>query len=185
MNFGTAVTGGTAICLRTSLRLPGVRGENGRKSNANPTFPAHPAMLTFFLSPYSPELISRSLKDCANRLRPYWEQVVKRDLREGKKVLIVSHANTLRSLIKEIDDISDEDIKGMSIPTGIPLLYRLDANLKPVLPSDIESKYGAEPRGYTSRQTTDYGFNGVFIGDTKRLELIQSKRDLTNRDWQR
>ncbi|GMH74634.1 hypothetical protein TrRE_jg12345 [Triparma retinervis] len=119
------------------------------------------------------------------RLRPYWEQVVKRDLSLGKKVLIVSHANTLRSLIKEIDSISDEDIKGMSIPTGIPLLYRLDADLKPVLPSDIETKHGAEPRGYTSSQTTDYGFNGVFIGDTKRLELIQSKRDLTNRDWQR
>jgi len=126
-----------------------------------------------------------SLKDCANRLRPYWEQVVKRDLRQGKKVLIVSHANTLRSLIKEIDDISDEDIKGMSIPTGVPLLYRLDKNLKPVLPSEIESRYGAELRGYTSQQTTDYGFNGVFIGDSSRLELIQSKRDLTNRDWQR
>jgi hypothetical protein len=62
--------------------------------------------------------------------------------------MIVSHANTIRTLIKHIDNISDEDIKGMSIPTGIPLLYRLDENLKPVDPNyELEFQYMVEPKG--------------------------------------
>lgn len=65
--------------------------------------------------------------------------------------MIVSHANTLRTLIKHIDNISDEDIKGMSIPTGIPLLYRLDQNLMPVDPNyELEFQYMVEPKGYVS-----------------------------------
>ena len=125
-----------------------------------------------------------SLKDCAARLMPYFKTQVLRDLRRGKRVLVVSHANTLRSLIKHIDGISDEDIKGMSIPTGIPLLYRLDKDLKPVKPADVSGKYHAVPRGYTNSAQC-YGFNGAYIGDESRLEDIQAKRDLTNRDWQR
>jgi len=62
--------------------------------------------------------------------------------------MIVSHANTIRTLIKNIDNISDEDIKGMSIPTGIPLLYRLDKNLQPVDPKfELEFRYMVEPKG--------------------------------------
>lgn len=100
--------------------------------------------------------------------------------------MIVSHANSLRSLVKHIDNISDEDIKGMSIPTGIPLLYRLDKNMKPVDPKmELEVKFMIEPKGYTWGTSRQYGFHGVYLGDLKRLQEIQMKRDATNRDWQR
>ena len=100
--------------------------------------------------------------------------------------MIVSHANSLRSLIKQIDNISDEDIKGMSIPTGIPLLYRLDKNMKPVDPKvELEVKFMIEPKGYTWGTSRQYGFHGVYLGDLKRLQEIQMKRDASNRDWQR
>ena len=100
--------------------------------------------------------------------------------------MIVSHANSLRTLVKHIDNISDEDIKGMSIPTGIPLLYRLDKNMKPVDPKmELEVKFMIEPKGYTWGTSRQYGFHGVYLGDLKRLQEIQMKRDASNRDWQR
>lgn len=69
-------------------------------------------------------------------------------MRAGNNCLIVSHANTIRTLVKEIDNISDEDIKGLTIPTGIPLLYRLDENMRPVDPQmELEFRYMVEPKG--------------------------------------
>jgi len=65
-----------------------------------------------------------SLKDTAERIMPFFNSVIIPSLRSGNKCIVVSHANTIRTLIKQIDNISDEDIKQMSIPTGIPLLYR-------------------------------------------------------------
>ena len=65
---------------------------------------------------------------------PFFKKVIIPAITQGNKVLVVSHANTLRTLIKHIDNISDEDIKSMSIPTGVPLLYRFDKDLKPVDP---------------------------------------------------
>jgi len=92
---------------------------------------------------------AESLKDTADRIMPFYNSVIVPSLRAGNKCLIVSHANTIRTLIKQIDNISDEDIKGMSIPTGIPLLYRLDKNLKPVDPiNELEFRYMVEPKGY-------------------------------------
>ena len=80
---------------------------------------------------------------------PFYNSVIAPSLRSGNRCLVVSHANTIRTLIKEIDGISDEDIKGMSIPTGIPLLYRLDKDLKPVDPiRELEFRYLVEPKGY-------------------------------------
>jgi 2,3-bisphosphoglycerate-dependent phosphoglycerate mutase len=79
---------------------------------------------------------------------PFFNSVIAPSLRAGNKCLIVCHANTIRSFIKEIDGISDEDIKGMSIPTGIPLLYRLDKHLKPVDPvRELEFRYMVDPKG--------------------------------------
>jgi len=90
-----------------------------------------------------------SLKDTADRIMPFYNSVIAPSLRSGNRCLVVSHANTIRTLIKEIDGISDEDIKGMSIPTGIPLLYRLDKDLKPVDPiRELEFRYLVEPKGY-------------------------------------
>eukprot|EP00531_Pseudo-nitzschia_arenysensis_P002174 CAMPEP_0116145438 /NCGR_PEP_ID=MMETSP0329-20121206/16590_1 /TAXON_ID=697910 /ORGANISM="Pseudo-nitzschia arenysensis, Strain B593" /LENGTH=551 /DNA_ID=CAMNT_0003641037 /DNA_START=25 /DNA_END=1680 /DNA_ORIENTATION=- len=129
---------------------------------------------------------TESLKDAADRIMPFYNSVIAPSLRAGNKCLIVSHANTIRTLIKNIDGISDEDIKGMSIPTGIPLLYRLDKNLKPVCPvTELEFRFMVEPKGYTWGTDMEHGFNGVYLGDLERLQDIQSKRDITNRNWQR
>jgi len=129
---------------------------------------------------------TESLKDAADRIMPFYNSVIAPSLRAGNKCLIVSHANTIRTLIKNIDGISDEDIKGMSIPTGIPLLYRLDKNLRPVCPvTELEFRFMVEPKGYTWGTDMEHGFNGVYLGDLERLQDIQLKRDKTNRNWQR
>jgi len=129
---------------------------------------------------------AESLKDAADRILPFYRSQIIPSLRAGNKCLIVSHANTIRTLIKHIDNISDEDIKGMSIPTGIPLLYRLDRNMKPVDPKmELEFRFMIEPKGFTWATSRQHGFHGVYLGDLERLQEIQKKRDATNRDWQR
>ena len=72
------------------------------------------------------------LQDVVARLLPYWEAEIVPDLQAGKTVLIAAHGNSLRALVKHLDGISDEDIAGLNIPTGIPLYYELDEDLKPV-----------------------------------------------------
>lgn len=72
------------------------------------------------------------LKDVIERLVPYWESDIVPVIRSGKRVLITAHGNSLRALVKHLDGISDEDIVGLNIPTGIPLVYELDEDLKPV-----------------------------------------------------
>jgi len=74
------------------------------------------------------------LADVVRRMIPYWEDViVAEDLRVGKKVLVAAHGNSLRALVKHLDGISDADIAELNIPTGIPLVYRLDSDLKPIV----------------------------------------------------
>jgi 2,3-bisphosphoglycerate-dependent phosphoglycerate mutase len=74
------------------------------------------------------------LKDVVGRMLPYWESEVVPDLRAGRTVLLAAHGNSLRALVKHLDGISDADIAGLDIPTGIPLRYDLDENLRPVNP---------------------------------------------------
>lgn len=138
----------------------------------------------------SPKQLDRSrgecLKDTLERITPFFDSMIVPSLKAGNKCLVVSHANTIRTLIKHLDQISDEDIKGMSIPTGIPLLYRLDKDMRPVDPNvDLEFRYMVEPKGYTWATSRAHGFHGVYLGDLERLQDIQRKRDVTNRDWQR
>ena len=76
------------------------------------------------------------LKDVLGRMLPYWESDIKPDLTEGKTVLVAAHGNSLRSLVKHLENISDEDIAGLNIPTGIPLYYELDENFKPIKPGE-------------------------------------------------
>jgi 2,3-bisphosphoglycerate-dependent phosphoglycerate mutase len=71
------------------------------------------------------------LKDVLNRMLPYWETEISKRLLESKTVLVTAHGNSLRALVKHLDGISDEDIAELNIPTGIPLHYRLNAQLKP------------------------------------------------------
>ena len=72
------------------------------------------------------------LKDTIERVIPFWDAEIKPSLLEGKKVIIVAHGNSLRGLIKYLDNINDEDIVKLEIPTGNPLVYELDDNLKPI-----------------------------------------------------
>lgn len=73
------------------------------------------------------------LKDVLIRMMPLWENEISKDLLSGKTVLVTAHGNSLRALVKHLDGISDADIAELNIPTGIPLVYRLDANLKPLV----------------------------------------------------
>lgn len=74
------------------------------------------------------------LADVVVRMLPYWESDIKPDLAEGQVVLVTAHGNSLRALVKHLDGISDADIAGLNIPTGIPLLYELDEDFQPVTP---------------------------------------------------
>jgi len=72
------------------------------------------------------------LKDTVNRFLPYWHETVTPTLKSGKRVIIAAHGNSLRALVKYLDNIPDEEIVGLNIPTGVPLVYELDDNLKPI-----------------------------------------------------
>jgi 2,3-bisphosphoglycerate-dependent phosphoglycerate mutase len=74
------------------------------------------------------------LKDTVNRFLPYWEAEIAPAVRRGERVLITGHGNSLRALVKHLDNVSDEDIVELNIPTGIPLVYELDDKLKPIKP---------------------------------------------------
>ncbi|WP_206615832.1 phosphoglyceromutase [Rhodococcus xishaensis] len=78
--------------------------------------------------------LTECLLDVVKRLIPYWEETIAADLAAGKTVLITAHGNSLRALVKHLEGISDEDIAGLNIPTGIPLRYDLDENLRPLNP---------------------------------------------------
>jgi len=76
--------------------------------------------------------LTESLKDTVERFLPYWQEVIAPQIQSGRRVLIAAHGNSLRALVKYLDHISDEDIVGLNIPTGIPLVYDLTDDLKPV-----------------------------------------------------
>jgi len=76
--------------------------------------------------------LCESLKDTVARVLPYWNEVIAPTIKEGKRVIIVAHGNSIRALVKYLDNISDQDIVEVNIPTGIPLVYELDENLKPI-----------------------------------------------------
>ena len=76
--------------------------------------------------------LTESLKDTIARVVPYYENVIKKDIEAGRNVLIAAHGNSLRALVKYLDEISDDDIVGINIPTGVPLVYELDDDLKAI-----------------------------------------------------
>ena len=73
---------------------------------------------------------NESLKDTIERVIPYYEEVIKKDMLDGKRVLITAHGNSLRTLVKYLDNLTDEEIISVNIPTGIPLVYEFDDNFK-------------------------------------------------------
>ncbi len=76
--------------------------------------------------------LTESLKDTVARVMPLWNDTIAPQIRNGKRILIAAHGNSLRALFKELNHISDENIAELNIPTGQPIIYELDANLKPI-----------------------------------------------------
>jgi 2,3-bisphosphoglycerate-dependent phosphoglycerate mutase len=75
---------------------------------------------------------SESLKDTVERVLPYWREVVAPVIQSGKRVIVSAHGNSLRALVKYLDNISEEEIVGLNIPTGIPLVYEFDNDMSPI-----------------------------------------------------
>jgi 2,3-bisphosphoglycerate-dependent phosphoglycerate mutase len=76
--------------------------------------------------------LTECLKDTVARFLPLWNDVIAPQVKEGKKIVIVAHGNSLRALVKHLDQISEDEIVSLNIPTGVPLVYELDENLKPI-----------------------------------------------------
>ncbi|MHA1796939.1 MAG: 2,3-diphosphoglycerate-dependent phosphoglycerate mutase [Candidatus Helarchaeota archaeon] len=76
--------------------------------------------------------VTECLKDTVARTLPYWHDTIAPTLKEGKRAIIAAHGNSIRALVKFLDEISDKEISHLNIPTGIPLVYELDENLKPI-----------------------------------------------------
>jgi 2,3-bisphosphoglycerate-dependent phosphoglycerate mutase len=76
--------------------------------------------------------LTESLKLTVDRFLPYWHETIAPSIKSGKQVIIAAHGNSLRALVKYLDKISDEEIVGLNIPTGVPLVYELDNGLKPI-----------------------------------------------------
>ena len=110
----------------------------------------NPALQKMYANVDPSELpLTESLKDTIARVIPYYENVIKKDILDNKKVLIAAHGNSLRALFKYLNDISDEDIINVNIPTGVPLVVELDENLKAIShhylgnPEEIQVKMDA------------------------------------------
>jgi 2,3-bisphosphoglycerate-dependent phosphoglycerate mutase len=84
--------------------------------------------------------LAESLKDTVARFLPFWHGTIVPQIRAGKRVLIAAHGNSLRALIKHLDGVSDQDIVELNVPTGIPLVYELDDDLRP-----LRSEYLGDP----------------------------------------
>ena len=76
--------------------------------------------------------LTECLKDTVERFLPYWHEIIAPTIKDGKSVLISAHGNSLRALVKYLDNVSEDDILKLNIPTGIPLIYELDDDLKPI-----------------------------------------------------
>jgi len=90
--------------------------------------------------------VTEALKHTVDRALPYWEKEIVPDIRAGKRVVVAAHGNSLRALVKHLDGMTPEEIMGVNIPTGVPLVYELDADMKP-----IRSEYLGDPEEAAKR----------------------------------
>jgi 2,3-bisphosphoglycerate-dependent phosphoglycerate mutase len=98
-----------------------------------PDDPRHPSRDRRYGGLSNAELpLTESLKDTVARFLPYWHEMIAPDIRAGRKVLIAAHGNSLRALVKYLDNVPDEEIVELNIPTGIPLVYLLNDDLQPL-----------------------------------------------------
>jgi 2,3-bisphosphoglycerate-dependent phosphoglycerate mutase len=95
--------------------------------------PQHPRFDARYAS-IDPKLLpaTESLKDTLARVQPYWTSRIAPELRSGRTVMVVAHGNSLRAMVKMLDNVSEEAITELNIPTGVPLLYELDQELNPL-----------------------------------------------------
>jgi 2,3-bisphosphoglycerate-dependent phosphoglycerate mutase len=93
--------------------------------------------------------LTECLKDTVERFLPYWHTTLAPTVRAGQKVIIVAHGNSLRALVKYLDQVSDADIVSLNIPTGIPLVYELDEQLRPIM-----HYYLADPEAVSKAEQT-------------------------------
>ncbi len=96
--------------------------------------------------------LTESLSLVIPRMMPYWENDIQADLREGRTVLVTAHGNSLRALVKHLDQISDDDIAGLNIPTGMPLVYSLGEDFMPTEPARVPRPGGCRRRRGRRRQ---------------------------------
>jgi 2,3-bisphosphoglycerate-dependent phosphoglycerate mutase len=103
--------------------------------------PRHPSHDPRYAAlPASALPLTESLKDTIARVLPYWHETIAPSILAGRQIIIAAHGNTLRALVKYLDDVSDSEIVELNIPTGVPLLYELDDSLRP-----IRHRYLARP----------------------------------------
>jgi 2,3-bisphosphoglycerate-dependent phosphoglycerate mutase len=76
--------------------------------------------------------LTECLKDTVARVLPFWNEAIAPAIRSGQRIVLAAHGNSIRALVKYLDNIGDDDIVGVNIPNGIPLVYELDADLKPI-----------------------------------------------------
>ena len=96
----------------------------------DPRFPAHDRRYADVPAAQLP--LTESLKDTVARFLPYWHERIVPEVRAGRRVVIAAHGNSLRALVKYLDGVSEEEIVGLNIPTGIPLVYELEDDLRPI-----------------------------------------------------
>ena len=102
---------------------PALSDDDDRRPHCDPRYAGIPANVL---------PLTECLKDTVERVVPYWKDTIVPDIKAGKDVLVAAHGNSLRALVKYLDGIGDEEIVGLNIPTGVPLVYELDADLKPI-----------------------------------------------------
>jgi 2,3-bisphosphoglycerate-dependent phosphoglycerate mutase len=107
----------------------------------DPTDPRHPKFDVRYKGVDAAELpAAESLKDTLQRVLPYWHSRIAPELRAGRNVMVAAHGNSLRAMVKMLDNVPEQDIVELNIPTGVPLLYELDPHLTP-----ISSRYLGDP----------------------------------------
>ena len=97
--------------------------------------------------------LTECLKDTIARFLPYWHDTLAPAVRSGQRVIIAAHGNSLRALVKYLDNVSDEDIPELNIPTGQPLVYELDENLKPIRSYYLDPQAAAEAAAAVAAQS--------------------------------
>lgn len=96
----------------------------------DPRYPGHDPRYADLSADELP--LTECLKDTVARFLPYWHETIAPTVKSGKRVIVAAHGNSIRALVKYLDNVSDEEIVELNIPTGIPLVYELDADLKPI-----------------------------------------------------